>query len=84
MFSFGNNFRRRVSVSHKHGGLVVRIVRHNDRTTYILLLLAFTAGFVFFSYVLSHRSFVVLYQVMRCTFCRSSPSLWCGTSSDCG
>jgi hypothetical protein len=52
MFSFGNNFRRRVSVSHKHGGLVVRIARHNDRITYILLLLAFTAGFVFFSYTL--------------------------------
>ena len=51
MFSFGSNFRRRVSVSHKHGGLVVRIAHHNDRATYILLLLAFTAGFVFFSYV---------------------------------
>jgi hypothetical protein len=48
MFSPNKNFRRRVSVSHKHGGLVVRIERHNDRTTYILILLAFTAGFVFF------------------------------------
>jgi hypothetical protein len=48
MLSPNKNFRRRVSVSHKHGGLVVRIERHNDRTTYILILLAFTVGFVFF------------------------------------
>jgi|HubBroStandDraft_1064217.scaffolds.fasta_scaffold49829_2 hypothetical protein len=51
MFSFGSNFRRRVSVSHKHGALVVSIARQNDRTTYILMLLAFTAGFMFFCYV---------------------------------
>jgi membrane protease YdiL (CAAX protease family) len=47
MLSSNNNFRRRVSVSHKHGGLVVRIERHNDRTTNIVLLLAFTAFFMF-------------------------------------
>src|SRR5437016_309419 len=51
MFSFGNTFRRRVSISHTHGGLVVRIARHNNRTTYVLMLLVFTAVFMFFCYV---------------------------------
>jgi uncharacterized membrane protein len=47
-----NNFRRRVSIRHKHGALLIRIERHNDRATYIILLAAFSAGFVFFCSVL--------------------------------
>jgi hypothetical protein len=61
MFSSDSNFRRRVSVSHKHGGLVVRIARHNHRASSIFVLIGFTAGFVFFLYIfispLFRRSF---------------------------
>lgn len=41
-----------MSISHGHSHLVVSIARHNDRATYILLLLGFTSGFVFFCYFL--------------------------------
>jgi hypothetical protein len=62
------NLRRRVSITHKHGSVVVRIERHNDRTLYILLLLAFTAGFVSFCSILvpplirnfSFRNFLIV------------------------
>jgi uncharacterized membrane protein len=46
MFSYSNNFRRRVTVSHKHGGLVVRIERDNNRTTNIMGVLGSTAFFI--------------------------------------
>jgi uncharacterized membrane protein YqjE len=48
-----NKLRQRVSVAHKHHNfLIVQIARHNDRTFYIVLLAAFTAVFMYFSYVL--------------------------------
>ena len=51
VFSF-NKLRRRVSLSYKHqNALVVQIARHNDRTTYLILLAAFTAAFMYMSYV---------------------------------
>jgi hypothetical protein len=45
-----NHLRRRVSITHKDGSLVVRIARHNDRPLYIVMLLAFTAAFLYFCY----------------------------------
>jgi hypothetical protein len=46
-----NHLRRRVSITHKHGSLVVQIARHSDRALYIVFLLVFTAAFVFFCYI---------------------------------
>jgi drug/metabolite transporter (DMT)-like permease len=43
--------RRRVTISHKAGALVVRIARNNDRPLYMILLAAFTAGFLIFAWV---------------------------------
>jgi hypothetical protein len=48
MLEVRRNLRRRVSISHKHGTLLVRIERHNDRGLYIGLLLAFTVVFALF------------------------------------
>jgi uncharacterized membrane protein len=45
-------FRRRVSIRHQHGALLIRIKRHNDRTTQIILVVGFTAGFAYFCSVL--------------------------------
>jgi len=80
MLSFKNNFRRRVTISHKQGGLSVRIARRNDRMTSVILLLGFTAGFIFFCsillpplfrrpfsddvYVLPFLGFVILWYVV--------------------
>jgi hypothetical protein len=48
-----NKLRRRVSYGHKGDrSLVVQIERHNDRTFYIVLLAAFTAAFIYLSYIL--------------------------------
>ena len=51
------NFQRRVHISHKHGAFIVQIARHNDRSTYIMMLLMFTAVFVFFIYIFIHPFF---------------------------
>src|SRR5215472_18965575 len=47
-----NHFRRRVSVSKKHGALVAHIARHNDRAIALLMLAACTVVFLFFCYPL--------------------------------
>jgi hypothetical protein len=46
-----NHLRRRVSITHEHGSLVVHIARHNDRLLNIVILLAFTAAFLYFCYL---------------------------------
>jgi hypothetical protein len=45
-----DHLRRRVSITHKDGSPVVHIARHNDRPLYIVMLLAFTAAFLYFCY----------------------------------
>ena len=50
MFRFESRFRRRVHINHKHGALVVTIERNNDRSTYVVMLIAFTIAFLFFCF----------------------------------
>jgi hypothetical protein len=52
-----NHFRRRVSIIHRHGSLIVHIARHNDRTLYIVMLLASTAAFLYFCYLFTSPFF---------------------------
>lgn len=65
MFDQRSSLRRRVSVSHEHGQLVIRIQRRNERTTAILnlilalFLLGFT-GWTFLPSLFRMRSFIDL------------------------
>jgi len=47
MLVVDKNLRRRVSVSHNRGAVVVQIRRHNQSTFYIFSLLAIAAVFIF-------------------------------------
>jgi hypothetical protein len=46
-----NHLRRRVSITHKQGALVVHIARHNQRPLYIAMVLGFTVAFLYFFYL---------------------------------
>jgi len=47
-----SQLRRRVSVEHKgHGSLAITIALHNNWTTYVIMLVAFTAGFIVMGYL---------------------------------
>src|SRR5579864_2635857 len=48
MFRVGTALKRRVSISHRGGALVIHIKRHNDWKSAICLLFWFTAAFLFF------------------------------------
>ena len=52
-----NHLRRRVSLTHNNGSLVVHIARHNQRLMYIVLLLGFTVAFLCFFYLFASPFF---------------------------
>jgi hypothetical protein len=53
-----NYLRRRVSITHKNGALVVHIARHNQRLLYIVMVLGFTMVFLYFFYLFASPCFV--------------------------
>ena len=52
-----NHLRRRVSITHKNGAVVVNIARHNQRLLYIVMVLAFTVAFLYFFYLFASPFF---------------------------
>jgi len=52
-----NQLRRRVSITHQHGALVVHIARHNQRLLYIVMVLGFTVAFLYFFYLFASPFF---------------------------
>jgi hypothetical protein len=65
MFRVGDALRRRVSIRKRDGAVVIRIERHHQWKSYILLLACFTAAFLFFFTVFARALFYVHSAVQR-------------------